>query len=354
MTQQPEALRLADKYEVEGFVGEHRFAKDDWCRKAAVELRRLHAANVECMEWNEAARHEIESLRARVQELEAELVKEAARTASEKLRADQMSSQHAMQCNMRRELEAQLESIGAGGVEPLRRADHLRGVTKMVPQGWKLVPVEPTLAMIRAGRDTPLAGEADDDSPEDYRCVYRAMLAAAPQPPVARRPDGDTLRKIARETRTSASDPAMPEEYVQAGWLAAIAAYPLPPVDHLRDATEIAKRTAMTDKRKEIYASAEESKAALRSIPVTPAHLEVLRLIDERGLNEQGVSNARYTQEIFDICAQLLDQRDKLRTAILLTLEENRHLADGDDCTLIALKRAISLHQPGLTHDQTF
>lgn len=61
--------------------------------------------------------------------------------------------------------------------------DHLRGATKMVPQGWKLVPVEPTLAMIRAGRDTPLAGEADDDSPEDYRGVYRAMLAAAPQPP---------------------------------------------------------------------------------------------------------------------------------------------------------------------------
>ena len=110
----------------------------------------------------------------------------------------------------------------------------------------------------------------------------------------------------------------------------------------------------MTDKRKEIYASAEESKAVLRSIPVTPAHLEVLRLIDERGMNEQGVSNARYMQELFDICAQLLDQSNKLRAAILLTLEENRHLADGEDCTLIALKRAISLHQLGLTHDQNF
>lgn len=109
----------------------------------------------------------------------------------------------------------------------------------------------------------------------------------------------------------------------------------------------------MTDKRK-IYASAEESKAALRSIPVTPAHLEVLRLIDERGLNEQGVSNARYMQEVFDICAQLLEQRDSLRSAILLKLQENSHLADGEDCTLIALKRAISLHQLGLTHDQNF
>ena len=40
---QPEALRLADKYEVDGFLQEHRFAKDFWCRQAAVELRRQHA-----------------------------------------------------------------------------------------------------------------------------------------------------------------------------------------------------------------------------------------------------------------------------------------------------------------------
>ncbi len=27
-TQQPEALRLADKYEIEGFLQDHRFAQD--------------------------------------------------------------------------------------------------------------------------------------------------------------------------------------------------------------------------------------------------------------------------------------------------------------------------------------
>ena len=97
----------------------------------------------------------------------------------------------------------------------------------------------------------------------------------------------------------------------------------------------------MTTTHKKIYASAEESKAVLRDIPVTPAHLEVLRLIDERGMNEQGVSNARYMQEVFDICAQLLEQRDSLRSAILLTLQENRHLADGDDCTLLRLTKAV-------------
>lgn len=57
---------------------------------------------------------------------------------------------------------------------------------------------------------------------------------------------------------------------------------------------------------------------------------------------------------IIDICAQLLDQSDKLRAAILLTLEENRHLADYEDCTLIGLKRAISLYQLDWIADQNF
>ena len=45
--QKPEALRLEDKYEIEGFLQDHRFAKDHWCRQAAAELRRLHARNQE-------------------------------------------------------------------------------------------------------------------------------------------------------------------------------------------------------------------------------------------------------------------------------------------------------------------
>ena len=41
--QQPEALRLARKFEEVGFMGDHRFAKDHWCRQAAAELRLQHA-----------------------------------------------------------------------------------------------------------------------------------------------------------------------------------------------------------------------------------------------------------------------------------------------------------------------
>lgn len=65
--QQPEALRLADKYEVEGFLQDERYAKDHWCSQAAAELRRQHTRIAE--------------------------------------------------------LEAQLSAIGAGGVEPLRKRE---------------------------------------------------------------------------------------------------------------------------------------------------------------------------------------------------------------------------------------
>lgn len=47
--------------------------------------------------------------------------------------------------------------------------------------GWKWVPLEPTAEMLQAGQDTPVS-ESDEDAPEDYKAVYRAMLAAAPHP----------------------------------------------------------------------------------------------------------------------------------------------------------------------------
>lgn len=34
-------------------------------------------------------------------------------------------------------------------------------------------------------------------------------------------------------------------------------------------------------------------------------------------------------------------ERDKLKQVIIATLEENRHLADGDDCTLAKLKSVV-------------
>lgn len=145
--QQPEAIKLASEYR-ETMPADVLHL---WAGEVVGALRRLHEEAVDLRVlatsllnkngglqlavWT--AQEANSTLQARVQELEAELVKEAGRTASEKLRADQMSSQHTMQCSMRRELEAQLESIGAGGVEPLRR-DHFRDATEMVPVGWAI------------------------------------------------------------------------------------------------------------------------------------------------------------------------------------------------------------------------
>lgn len=92
MTKQSEALRLADKYEIEGFLRDHQFAKDYWCMQAALELRRLHAREQELErykkvweEWQEKTdwvratsrpkelgMHRADVLKLRIQELESE------------------------------------------------------------------------------------------------------------------------------------------------------------------------------------------------------------------------------------------------------------------------------------------
>ena len=46
-------------------------------------------------------------------------------------------------------------------------------------------------------------------------------------------------------------------------------------------------------------------------------------------------------EELFDEIARLRTQRDYLLSAARRTLDENGHLADGDVCTLIVLKRAV-------------
>ena len=155
--QQPMALSLADKYEVQGFLGDHRFAKDEWCRQAAVELLRQHA-RIEQLEkyesdliserdyrdeiidrmadavlgtdravWSSsyeladaaqevedfmvqvgATNAKVEKLEAEVEKLQQQLIAEAKKTAEEKLRADQLDKQHTMQSRMHAEVNQKL------------------------------------------------------------------------------------------------------------------------------------------------------------------------------------------------------------------------------------------------------
>ena len=72
---------------------------------------------------------------------------------------------------MRREIEAALE----------QPQDHPEQNLNMVPAGWKLVPTEPTPNMDEAAKHISVCRED----------VYRAMLDAAPQPPVVEQPQGE-------------------------------------------------------------------------------------------------------------------------------------------------------------------
>jgi hypothetical protein len=64
-----------------------------------------------------------------------------------------------------------------------KQAEPIGKQSLQVPNGYKLVPVEPTPEMINAGRICPMPTDTEWDEDEDYSAVYRAMLAAAPTPP---------------------------------------------------------------------------------------------------------------------------------------------------------------------------
>ena len=64
---QPEAIWLAEALD----EMDHCFSRPGACGEAAAELRRLHAANVDCMAWYEAIKADYEALRKAVVKLHA-------------------------------------------------------------------------------------------------------------------------------------------------------------------------------------------------------------------------------------------------------------------------------------------
>ncbi|WEK50366.1 MAG: hypothetical protein P0Y66_22435 [Candidatus Kaistia colombiensis] len=86
-------------------------------------------------------------------------------------------------------------------VEPNKMVEPAPAVA--VPENWKLVPVEPTEAMAIAGceQDDPLGGLVDwrggnTTTREVVSGVYRAMLAAAPEPPATRSGEPTAIKGI--------------------------------------------------------------------------------------------------------------------------------------------------------------
>jgi hypothetical protein len=80
-------------------------------------------------------------------------------------------------------LEAQLEAIGAGGVSgPLMgRA----APPTAQAEGWRLVPVEPTLKMLFVAMNAFVAASASLGAFNAPNAAYRALLAAAPTHPTS-------------------------------------------------------------------------------------------------------------------------------------------------------------------------
>ena len=111
--------------------------------------------------------------------------------------------------------EAQLSAIGAGGVEPLRK--------RAAPQGWKLVPVEPTEKMIIEGGCAQTLKDGHRYIGEcTAKTAWSFMLAAAPTPPEAFETEGglvcenSTSKQGAQASvsnMTSAAPVQMPEPF---------------------------------------------------------------------------------------------------------------------------------------------
>ena len=59
----------------------------------------------------------------------------------------------------------------------IAKAAYAAGLAARVPEGWKMVPVEPTEAMLIVDIETDSFIGIDDASK-----LYKAMLAAAPEP----------------------------------------------------------------------------------------------------------------------------------------------------------------------------
>jgi hypothetical protein len=70
--------------------------------------------------------------------------------------------------------------------------NHVLDAVSMVPDGWKLVPVKPTDAMLGAGLQHV-------DGMASMPLAYRAMIDAAPQPPTTEQPSAVEKLQVEQE-----------------------------------------------------------------------------------------------------------------------------------------------------------
>ena len=154
-----EALRLANEFKLCNEYDSIPSMND--IAKAEAELRRQHTENATLQQGYDAARLEIDSLQARVQELGAMLREN--------------------RCKRIAELEAQLEAIGAGGVEPLRRRECLHKISEpetaaKPPAGWWRQRADEIELEVAQGKSSAMRCYTD------MRALLQAAAAPKPEP----------------------------------------------------------------------------------------------------------------------------------------------------------------------------
>jgi hypothetical protein len=79
----------------------------------------------------------------------------------------------------------------------------------------------------------------------------------------------------------------------------------------------------------------------LRALPAPAGSALLTRLYNHRAMMDPHQKKRHTGNLLLECIAEL----ERLNDAIRLTLEENSHLADGDNCTLLRLKRAYAQNQ---------
>ena len=156
----PEAVRLADQIHA---------GNGEWMQKAAALLRRipgLEADYQRLMDKHNALHINALASRQRVAKLEAEVQEQARLNGMGAERELALMAQVSRLEAERDQLRAELEKV-------------------RVPEGWKLVPVEPTREMLDRGSHNVNCNYHYGTMETIAKHAYKAMLTAAPTPPNA-------------------------------------------------------------------------------------------------------------------------------------------------------------------------
>ena len=156
----PEALRIANVLDLAKQIDYYNHVQDD-LEAAAAELRRLHALTTQ---------------------QQRDLIAESHSTAEQKLRADQMTTQHAHQAALNTEARAQLAA--ALTAQAISKApDHVAEVGNMVEQAISAEQAGvPAATVIKRGADREWMSERLGHLPDGVYSLYLAAPQPSPSP----------------------------------------------------------------------------------------------------------------------------------------------------------------------------